>query len=243
MPTKTIEIHTDGACLGNPGPGGFGITIDVDGEEQRFGGGEAHTTNNRMELTAALTAIKIVKSTVPGADKREVKLHTNSRYVTDTFNQDWLMQWKARNLRNAHGNAIKNQDLWEEMIQEVEHLNITFQWVKEHNDDPANEVCDKMAKEQARRYIDTNSAGDKQQPKLPRATAAPSQEQPTGPSLREEQARIEGYEACKEELNKYLYRLESGPPPTFRDYVDGYRDCRGHILEFIQRMKGDVLPF
>ena len=129
------------------------------------------------------------------------------------------------------------------MIKEAKPLNIAFHWVKGHSDDPGNEVCDEMAKEQAQRYIDPNSAGDNQQAQLPRATAAPSEEQPTGPSLGEEQARIEGYEACKKELNKYLYGLGSGPPTTFRDYVDGYRDCHDQVLEFIQKMKGDVLPF
>ena len=96
MPESTIQIHTDGACLGNPGPGGFGIIIDVDGEEQRFGGGEAQTTNNRMELTAALTAIKIVRNTVPGVDKRDMILHTDSRYVTDAFNQDWIKAMESQ---------------------------------------------------------------------------------------------------------------------------------------------------
>ena len=190
MPESTIQIHTDGACLGNPGPGGFGIIIDVDGEEQRFGGGEAQTTNNRMELTAALTAIKIVRNTVPGADKRDMILHTDSRYVTDAFSQDWIKGWKSRNWRNGKGEPIKNQDLWKEMIEEAKPLNIAFQWAKGHSGDPANEVCDEMAKEQAQRYINPNYAGDEQQAQLPRATAAPREEQPTGPSLGEEQARI-----------------------------------------------------
>ena len=234
MQAKSIQIHTDGACLGNPGPGGFGIIIDVDGEERRFGGGEADTTNNRMELTAALTAIQIVKSLISDDDTAEIILHTDSKYVTDAFNQDWITGWRTKNWWNANGKPIKNQDLWKEMIEEVKPLNVTFQWVKGHSGDPANEVCDEMANEQAIKYINSEFAG----------TTPPSETKLTQGSLEIERiARAQGYEAAIEKMQQHFLGLESGSPPAFRDDVDGYRDCRAQVLEFLQGMKANILPF
>ena len=286
MPAKTINIYTDSACLGNPGPGGFGIIIDVDGLEKRHGDGEFQTTNNRMELIAALTAIKTVKSDFPNCENPhgpEIILHTDSKHITQSFNQGWLYSWAEKKSKDPTGQAIVNQGLWEEILEEVKRLNITFHWVQGNNGDPMNEACDRMAKEQAERYknekpswpMEPQEALGSQENQWeykdskervhdeiyneyitemkktvdrdPRARFNRKDEYPTrkstDPSLGEEQARVEGYEACKEELNKYLYQLESGPPPTFRDYVDGYKDCRNDVLEFIRKMKGDAPPF
>ena len=136
--SKKIEIYTDGACRGNPGPGGWGVLI-VAGERQKtLHGGEAETTNNRMELTAAIEALNALKS------QQNVVLHTDSKYVMDGINE-WIPNWKRRGWRTAAKKPVKNQDLWMALDEAVQRHAIHWVWVKGHSGNPGNEMADALA--------------------------------------------------------------------------------------------------
>lgn len=148
MPDAII-IHTDGACAGNPGPGGFAAII----ENPKYGelvitGGDPRTTNNRMELSAVIEALKAVNSA--GKDRSPaVTVRSDSKYITDCFNQDWIAGWKRNGWRTAKKQPVLNQDLWEELLAETKGRSVSWEWVKGHNGDPMNERCDRMAVAQA----------------------------------------------------------------------------------------------
>jgi len=132
-----IDIYTDGACSGNPGPGGWGVLI-IDGQARReLYGGEAETTNNRMELTAAIRALE---ETV-GA----VRLHTDSQYVKNGIN-DWIRTWKRNGWKTSARKPVKNQDLWRALDAAIDGRRIDWRWVKGHAGDPGNERADELAR-------------------------------------------------------------------------------------------------
>ena len=134
-----IDIYTDGACSGNPGPGGWGVLI-LDGEERReFYGGEPETTNNRMELMAAIRALQET------AEDGEVRLHTDSQYVKNGIN-DWINNWKRNGWKTAARKPVKNQDLWQALDAEIAGRRIDWRWVKGHAGDPGNERADELAR-------------------------------------------------------------------------------------------------
>lgn len=133
-----IIIYTDGACSGNPGPGGWGALLRWNGHEKELSGGEAETTNNRMEMMAVIKALEAVKV------KKPVHLYTDSKYVMDGVNQ-WLAGWKARGWKTAAKKPVKNQDLWEQIDSAISAHHVTFFWVKGHSGDPDNERVDSLA--------------------------------------------------------------------------------------------------
>lgn len=137
---KQVVIYTDGACKGNPGPGGWGALLAYNGREKKMKGGEAQTTNNRMELTAAIEALDVLRE--PCA----VTLFTDSKYVMQGLNE-WLPGWKARGWRTADKKPVKNQDLWERLDAAVQRHRIEWRWVKGHAGDPGNEMADRLANE------------------------------------------------------------------------------------------------
>ncbi|MGE0409975.1 MAG: ribonuclease HI [Amphiplicatus sp.] len=134
-----IEIYTDGACAGNPGPGGWGVLIIEGGRRRELFGGEAATTNNRMELTAALEALRAT------ADASAVILHTDSQYLRNGI-LDWMIRWKRNGWRTADGKPVKNKDLWEALDAARAARKIDWRWVKGHNGDPGNERADELAR-------------------------------------------------------------------------------------------------
>jgi ribonuclease HI len=136
--TKTIEIYTDGACRGNPGPGGWGAVLIAGRHRKTMHGGAPETTNNRMELTAAIEALNALKSA------SRVTLHTDSKYVMDGINE-WLANWKKRGWKTSAKKPVKNQDLWEALDQATQRHDITWKWVKGHDGDPGNEAADELA--------------------------------------------------------------------------------------------------
>ncbi len=143
---KTIEIYTDGACRGNPdGPGGFGAVLRFttgDGKvhQKELSGGFEGTTNNRMELRGVLEALRALK------EPCRVNLHTDSKYIVDAFNQGWLNNWIKNNWkRGKKKEAVKNQDLWEAIVEAKKDHDVTFTWVKGHDGHPDNERCDELA--------------------------------------------------------------------------------------------------
>jgi ribonuclease HI len=134
----TIYIYSDGACKGNPGPGGWGALLVTDGHRKEICGGEANTTNNRMEMTAVIRALESLKR--PSA----VEVHTDSQYVQKGISE-WMAGWKRRNWRTADGKPVKNQDLWLQLDALSQLHRIEWKWVRGHNGHPENERADELA--------------------------------------------------------------------------------------------------
>ena len=138
---KFVEIFTDGACSGNPGPGGWGVVLRYEGREKELCGGEKNTTNNRMELTAAIKGLSALK------EPCDVRLVTDSKYVADGITKGWAKSWRENNWRKADKKPALNPDLWEELLNIIGKHNVTIDWVKGHAGHPENERCDKLAVE------------------------------------------------------------------------------------------------
>ncbi|MBN6149249.1 ribonuclease HI [Xanthomonas sp. AmX2] len=141
---KTVDIHTDGACLGNPGPGGWAALLRYKGLEREVAGAEAHTTNNRMELMAAIMALETL------SEPCQIVLHTDSQYVRQGITE-WMPGWVRRQWKTAGGDPVKNRDLWERLHAAAQRHTIDWRWVKGHNGDPDNERVDVLARNQALR--------------------------------------------------------------------------------------------
>lgn len=142
-PRLTVTIHTDGACLGNPGPGGYGVVMDLDGNRLELFGGCKRTTNNRMELLAVIEALEALPT------PREVVIVTDSRYVHDAIEKKWLASWQKKGWLNAEKKPVKNQDLWQRLIPLLKRHAVKFSWVRGHTGHPDNERCDVLAKKAA----------------------------------------------------------------------------------------------
>ena len=139
-----IEVFTDGACSGNPGPGGWGVILRYKGTEKELSGGAPETTNNRMELTAVIEALKALKR------ECDVVIHTDSRYVMDGV-QQWLPNWKQNGWKTSNKKSpVKNVDLWQELDTLLQKHNIRWIWVKGHNGHEENERVDKLARDFAK---------------------------------------------------------------------------------------------
>nr|WP_293961223.1 ribonuclease HI [Sneathiella sp.] len=138
MAEKIVVIYTDGACSGNPGPGGWGALLQYNGKTKELFGGDAETTNNRMELTAAIEAINSLKrSTI-------AELHTDSTYVKDGITK-WMANWKRNGWKTAAKKPVKNKDLWLALDDAISKHQIRWKWVKGHAGDPGNEKADELA--------------------------------------------------------------------------------------------------
>ena len=136
---KQVEIYTDGACSGNPGPGGWGAILRYQGWERELSGGERETTNNRMELTAAICALEALKE--PCA----VELYSDSQYLCKAVNDGWLRSWQARGWKKADKSPVLNVDLWQRLKDLLDLHRVTFIWVKGHAQNPFNIRCDALA--------------------------------------------------------------------------------------------------
>jgi len=143
---KEVEIFTDGACLGNPGPGGWGAILRSGDNEIRLSGGEAHTTNNRMELTGVITALSKLKYPC------SVTVTTDSRYVADGIGKGWAKSWRRNNWIKSDKKPALNADLWEELLNLCETHTVKFNWIKGHAGHAENEQCDALAVEAAKKY-------------------------------------------------------------------------------------------
>ncbi len=135
---KSVEAFTDGACKGNPGPGGWGVLLRSGEHTREIFGGEADTTNNRMELTAAIEALSALK------DSCRVDLTTDSTYVRDGVTQ-WMAKWERNGWRTAAGKPVKNKDLWQALGTQVQRHQVSWHWVKGHSGHPENELADALA--------------------------------------------------------------------------------------------------
>jgi ribonuclease HI len=139
---KAVQIHTDGACLGNPGPGGWAALLRYGRKERELSGGEPDTTNNRMELMAAIRALEVL------TEACNVALVTDSQYVRQGIMQ-WLPNWVRRGWRTASGDPVKNRDLWERLHAATARHSVEWHWVKGHSGDPDNERVDRLARAEA----------------------------------------------------------------------------------------------
>lgn len=133
-----VEIYTDGACRGNPGPGGWAATLELGAHFRELSGAEAETTNNRMELTAVIRALEALKRS------SSIRIHTDSEYVRKGITE-WIGNWKARNWRTADKKPVKNRDLWEQLDALAQGHDIEWRWVKGHSGVPGNERVDQLA--------------------------------------------------------------------------------------------------
>ena len=143
---KKIEIYTDGACSGNPGPGGWGAVLRYKGIEKELSGGERETTNNRMELTAVIEALRALK------EPCMITLYTDSKYVSDAFNQGWIYSWMKKDWKKADGKPVMNQELWQQLYGLWKKHDITLVWVKGHADNYYNNRCDALAVEESKKF-------------------------------------------------------------------------------------------
>lgn len=144
---KQIEIYTDGACSGNPGPGGWGAVLVYNGKEKELSGSEKNTTNNRMELTAVIMALNALNQPC------EVKLTTDSKYVCDAINKSWVYSWRKNGWRKSDKKPALNVDLWKELLSLLEKHKVEFIWVKGHNGHKYNEICDTLAVNEYQKYL------------------------------------------------------------------------------------------
>lgn len=139
MPKKEVTIYTDGACSGNPGPGGWGAILQYRGKEKELSGGESPTTNNRMELLAAISALEALK------EPCKVTLYSDSKYVTDAVEKGWARSWRAKGWKKSDKTPAKNPDLWERLLKLLEVHDVKFVWVKGHAENVYNNRCDELA--------------------------------------------------------------------------------------------------
>jgi ribonuclease HI len=144
MTMKRVEIFTDGACKGNPGPGGWGAILRMGRHEKELSGGDPQTTNNRMEMMAVIRALSAL------IEPCDIVLHTDSRYVIDGMTK-WVEGWKRKGWVNASKQPVRNQDLWHDLIEAAQRHTIEWQWVRGHNGHVENERVDKLASDAALR--------------------------------------------------------------------------------------------
>ncbi len=142
----TVEIFTDGACSGNPGPGGYGVVLRYGTVEKELSGGDSNTTNNRMELMGVIMGLSALKRPC------KVTLTTDSKYVCDSINKGWVFGWKKRGWIKSDKKPVLNVDLWEQLLPLLELHDVTFNWVKGHAGHPENERCDRLAVEQRDKF-------------------------------------------------------------------------------------------
>lgn len=143
---KKVDIFTDGACSGNPGAGGWGAILRYGEHEKELSGGEKSTTNNRMELTALIEALKALKT------KCNITVYTDSKYVADAFLKGWIWNWMKNDWRKADKKPVLNPELWQELVSEIRKHEYKIVWVKGHAGHPENERCDALATAQAAKY-------------------------------------------------------------------------------------------
>ena len=146
---KHVTIYTDGACSGNPGAGGYAAILMYNGAEKVISGSEKETTNNRMELLAAINGLSALK------EQCEVSLYSDSQYLTDAFNKGWIVSWQEKGWKTADKKPVKNVDLWEKLVSLAKTHEITFIKVKGHADNEFNNRCDKIAVEEYKKLQTT----------------------------------------------------------------------------------------
>ena len=142
---KSVIVYTDGACSGNPGPGGWGAILRYGDKKKELSGGASETTNNRMELTGVIEALSALK------EPCNVSLYTDSQYISNAINEGWLKSWIAHNWKRKTG-PVKNADLWQEVVRLFKVHNVEIHWVKGHSENEYNNRCDELAVAESRKF-------------------------------------------------------------------------------------------
>jgi ribonuclease HI len=163
-PKQDVTIYTDGGCLGNPGPGGYGVVLRCGRHEKRLSGGFARTTNNRMEIMAAIAGLEALK------EPCRVTLHSDSKYLVNAMTQGWVQRWRGNGWKRNKKDKAVNVDLWQRLLSVCARHEVVFKWVKGHAGHPDNEACDRLANAAAARDDLPVDAGYEQ---TPTATSAP----------------------------------------------------------------------
>lgn len=143
---KKVTVYTDGACSGNPGAGGYAAVLLYNGQTKEISGGEANTTNNRMELCAIIAGLEALK------EPCEVELYSDSKYVLDSITKGWVYSWRKNNWIKSDKKPALNRDLWEKLLRLIEIHKVSYVWVKGHAGNPYNELCDRLAVEQSAKH-------------------------------------------------------------------------------------------
>ena len=143
---KTVMLYTDGACSGNPGPGGWGAILEYMGHEKELSGGEANTTNNRMELTAVIMGLAALK------ERCVVELYSDSKYVIDGLQKGWAASWQKKGWIKSDKKPALNPDLWQRLLELTAEHEMHYHWVKGHAENPKNNRCDEMAVAESKRF-------------------------------------------------------------------------------------------
>ena len=144
---KQIKIYTDGACSGNPGPGGYGAILMYKENVKEISGGQANTTNNKMELMAAIVALETLK------EPCDVELYSDSAYLVNAYNEHWIEGWKKKNWKNRSKQDVKNRELWERLEKQTTIHNVKFIKVKGHSDNEFNNRCDELAVQESKKFM------------------------------------------------------------------------------------------
>ena len=144
---KSVEIYTDGACSGNPGPGGWGAILRYGKYEREMSGGEAKTTNNRMELLAIISALEALN------EPCSVYIRSDSKYVIDAITQGWAKRWKANGWKRNKKERAQNVDLWERLLKLLDMHSVEFEWIRGHSGHPENERCDRLAVKESKKFL------------------------------------------------------------------------------------------
>ena len=223
-----IVINTDGACRGNPGPGGYAAVIEIPNHSPiTVRGGEAKTTNNRMEMLAVIQGVRELTEL---ADVREVPvtIRSDSEYVVNAFNKGWIRNWQRNGWKTAAKKPVKNRELWEQMASLTGPLDITFVHVRGHSGDPMNELCDRIAGQEAEKARASGQDRPVQAEHGSQAEPEPEREQSPFDA---------GYQACRREITAFLEQLGEIPHPPRRNYADGFEGCRKRVQEFLDRME------
>ena len=145
---KTVTLYTDGACSGNPGPGGWGAILEYNGVEKELSGGEGATTNNRMELTAVIRGLEALK------EPCIVELYSDSKYVIDGLSKGWAASWRKNGWRKADKKPALNPDLWETLLNLTTQHELHYHWIKGHAENPKNNRCDQLAVAESRKFME-----------------------------------------------------------------------------------------
>lgn len=150
---KTVTLYTDGACSGNPGPGGWGAILSYGEYEKEISGGEDNTTNNRMEITAVIKGLQSLK------ERCIVNLYSDSRYVIDSLSKGWVKIWKRKGWMKGNGKPALNSDLWSVLLDLIEFHQVNFYWVKGHSSNDKNNRCDQLAVAECMKIKNNKSSG------------------------------------------------------------------------------------
>jgi len=144
---KKVTLYTDGACSGNPGPGGWGAILRYGEHEKEISGGEEQTTNNKMELTAVIEGLRLLNQSC------DVTVYSDSKYVCEAFNNGWIYGWMKKGWRKSDNKPVANVELWEELMREMKRHKVEYVWVKGHAENEFNNRCDKLAVMESRKFM------------------------------------------------------------------------------------------